>query len=159
MAFKAGLNVSTTKLEEFKHQCLQMAGLVNTVIQKRQTLIDFKGYTNQEEQRLNSLINPEDYYSFRMFEVGCEIVYTNNFFDEKTQMWYKNNKKYIYAIKYYNCKSKIWEKDKSIKYCWDNSSYGQFESLDVAISYFRKAVVDILVQFGRCNALNPLDFM
>lgn len=152
------LNTNYDKMREFATDCERMAKMTRALIEKRKALIEFNGWSDYEKQKLLMKYNPEDYYSFKLFDKGCEIILTNYWYEEEYNKGVAH-KEYKYAIKFYNCKSSTFEKKKKMKYCFNNMSYGAWESLEEAVSYFRVAVVDILVQFGRCNALDPLAFM
>lgn len=152
------LCVSQEKLMDFMKSLKNMELEVSTVIQKRKQLIDFDGYTREQQEIINSKINPEDYYYFKLFDKGVSIVLTNWIYDEELGKC-KRAKEYFYSIKYYHCRSRLFkDKRNYLPYIYDNSSYGQFESLDVAISYFKKAVIDLLAQCG-CIGLDPLCFV
>ena len=160
MGNKDSYYLENQKLIEFKRQLKAMIIAVEQVQHKRENLIEFNGLSDKESKRMDSEINPELYYQFKLFDKGVAIVYTNWFYDTETQTTYQSPKKYHYSIKYYNCYS-VCFKDKRSKlpYCYANTCYGDFSNLDEAKSYFRKAVVDLLVQFGNCKALSPFDFM
>lgn len=152
------LNLKYDKLREFKKECENMATLCSGLIEKRKSLIEYSCFSDWDKNRLIAKYNPEDYYSFKLFDKGVSIVYTNYKYDEKMGKSVRSHN-YSYSIKYYNCRSKVFTDNRSLlPFINDNSSYGSFESLDVAISYFRRAVVDLLVQFGNCRALSPMDF-
>lgn len=148
------------KLIDFKQQLKAMLLATDQVMTKRQDLIEFTGKTDKEAKELDSKINPECYYQFKLFDHAVAIVYTNWWYDTETETTYKSPSKYHYSIKYYNCYSQTF-KDKRCKlpYCYANTCYGDFKTLNEAKSYFRRAVVDILVQYGNCKALNPFDFL
>lgn len=153
------INFKYDKLRDFRAECKNMYELAGALIEKRTNLIEFNGFTDYQKNKLMCNYNPEDYYSFKLFDKGVSIVYTNYHYDEELKKGIKT-KKYTYSIKYYNCRSKLFnDKRKDIPFIQENNSYGNFESLDVAISFFKKAVVDLLVSVGNCLALNPLDFM
>lgn len=153
-----GLNFPSSRLIELKEELNKTIKEINRTLGKRKLLIEFNGYTDKQEQEINSKLNPEDYYKFRFFGYGCEIVYTHWTTSKETGMQYIDKDNFYYGIKYYGCKSKIFE-DGRIKLAkYDGKIYGDFKNFDEARSYFKKAVIDILVQLG-CIALNPLDFM
>lgn len=153
------LNTKYDKMRDFAKNCERMAKETRALIEKRKQLIEFDGFSKLEQNRLLAKYNPEDYYSFRLFDKGVSIYYTNYWYDEETGRSQRHGES-RYVIKYYNCKSVFFEqKEHKLHYCYENTSYGGWDSLDVAKSYFRKAVVDLLIQFGNCKALSPLDFM
>lgn len=152
---KYGLNISSSQLMDLKKQLNRTVGTINRALAKRNQLIDFKGYTNKEEELLNSKLNPEDYYKFRFFEWGCEIVYTHWRYDEKTETKYQDQDNYYYGIKYYGCVSKLFNTKHCKLDCFNNNIYGSFTNFDEAKSYFKKAVADILNQLGYIG-LDPL---
>lgn len=132
---------------------------LNYTIEKNTQLVDFKGLTDKEKQELESGMTPELYYNFKMFDKGIAIVRTNWWFDTETQCRYQSRNKYHYSIKYYKCYSDLFkDKRTRLENVYDNTVYGQFETLEEAIPYFRRAIADILIKYGKCNALNPLDF-
>ena len=153
------INFKYEKLMNFRKELKNMYDLTGALIEKRKNLIEFNGFSDYDKNRLLSKYNPEDYYSFRLFDKGVSIIYTNYRFDEEIKRAKRTNI-YGYSIKYYNCRSKLFEdKRKDIPFIQECNSYGCFDSLDVAISFYKKAVVDVLVTIGHCLALNPLDFM
>lgn len=154
---RTGVNISTSKLMELKQQLNQTIGVINRALNKRAQLIDFKGYTNREEEELNSKLNPEDYYKFRYFGWGVEIVYTHWCYDEKTETKYQDSNHYYYGIKYYGCKSNVFNEKVNKLKIFGNNIYGSFDNFDVAKSYFKMAVADILGQLG-FKGLDPLMF-
>lgn len=152
-------DLQKSTLLEFKKQLKAMEGMTDRVIENRRNLIAWTSATEKDKMRIESKINPDLYYKFQMFDIGCEIVKVNRFWNEEEQC-FRQTKDEVYSIKYYNCRSRLFEdKRTKLPFYTDNTCYGQFENIDVAKSYFRKAIVDILVQYGGCNALNPLDFM
>lgn len=153
-----GINFSSQKLIELKEQLNNTVKEINRTLAKRERLIECKSYTDAEQQRLNSYMNPEDYYKFRYMFWGCEIVYTHWTINKETGHQYQDRNKYYYGIRYYGVDSKLFKSDRLRLDKLNGEIYGSWNSLDEAISYFKKAVVDILVQAG-CIALDPLDFL
>lgn len=153
------LNMKYDKLRNFRAECKNMYDLAGALIEKRKGLIEFNGFSDWDKNRLEAKYNPEDYYCFKLFDKGISIIYTNYRYNEEYKRSVRTNK-YGYSIKYYGCLSECF-KDSRMKlpYCDHDTSYGYFESLDVAVSHFRRAVVDLLVQFGNCKALSPMDFI
>lgn len=159
MGYKVGYEIPISRLEDLKSECRFMINLCNTIIPKRRELIEYGGNTDFEMQRLNCKFNPEDYYKFRMWDRGCEIIYTSYRYDTNLDKFIRG-KEYFYSVRYYNCKSNVF-KDKRInlKFNTNNTSYGCFKELKEAYKFFRMAVIDIMQQFGACKMLNPLDFI
>ena len=149
--------IPTKAIIEFKQACKNMINQCSKVQTTRSNLIEFHGYTDEQLKIKDEKINPELYNSFKMFDKGVEIVWTNCFYDAETMTLVRQGNHYKYGIKYYNCRSNIF--DKATPYDFENHVYGRWDTLDEAKSYFRRAVVDLLVQTGHCSALNPYDFM
>ena len=72
-----GVNFSSNRLNELKKQLNNTITEINRCLAKRERLIECKSYTDEIDQRLDSKINPEDYYNFRFMMYGVEIVYTH----------------------------------------------------------------------------------
>lgn len=151
------LEIPSRKLIDFKQSLKNMINEVNQVQNNRSKLIEYNGYTDAQLKIKDEKINPEIYNHFRLGDKGVEIIWTNTWYDTETKTLVRCGKKYAYSIRYYNCKSAIFDKD--VPYCYENTSYGRYETLDEAKSWYKKAVVDILVQIGKCKALSPYDFI
>lgn len=150
--------IPTRKLIETKQKLKEMINCISQVQNNRSKLIEYNGYTDEQLKIKDEHINPELYNHFRMQDKGVEIIWTNCYYDTVTECVVRNGKKYAYAIRYYNCKSNLFKDKKAdFPYCYENTSYGRFDNLDLAKVWFKRAVVDLLYQMG-CTALNPYDF-
>ena len=127
------------------------------VRQAKKELIQLRSNVDYEFKKLDRETNPEEYFKFKFYERGCEIIYSNNFYDSEKKQWYKKQGKRIYAIKYYNCDSRLFKKETEPINEYNNKIYGQYETLEEAEKKFKMAVIDILSQSG-VMGLNPLDF-
>lgn len=149
--------IPTRKIVDLKRQLKDMISVLSQVQTNRSKMIEYNGYTDTQLKIKDEQINPEIYNHFRIGDKGVEIIWTNMYYDTETKTLVRAGKKYAYSIRYYNCKSNVY--DKEVPYCYENTSYGRYENLDIAKSEFRKCVVDLLVQFGNCKCLSPFDFL
>lgn len=146
MGYKVGYQIPIERLKEFEKELEFMKGMVKTLIPKRQELINYSSTSDYEQKQIARKWNPEDYYKFRLWDVGCEIILTCYRYDAIAEKFCRS-KEYSYSIRYYNCKSELFNDKKfNLKYCHENTSYGCFEKLEEAIPYFMIAVIDILKQ-------------
>ena len=150
--------LTNAQLDNFCKELEKIKTMTRQLQKKHAKLLEYKSYNDKEEEKINCKMNPEDYYSFKMFDKGCSIVYTNYKYDTTLEKFVRGGE-FHYSIKYYYCRSRVFEdKRMKLKYCYENTSYGDFDKLENAIYYFYIAVADIISQFTNYNGLDPLAF-
>lgn len=141
-------DIRTSQLINVKENLEKSLDVIKSSLAVRASLIDLKSQSAVVNAQIDAKNDPEHYYSFKIFDRAISIIYWN----------INDGYGLCYHIKCYNCRISMFDNG-MYKQNWDisNHCYGHYNALDVAIVWYKRAVLTYLAQLDNAVIQYPLE--
>lgn len=136
----------TTQIKELKLNLENALNVINTSLAVRErALVDIGSYDSYEAQRRDSVLDPETYYYFKIFDKGCHISKTCYCYNLESGTWYRNSKVSKYSVKVFGFYPESVKTDFDPKLLdFNNISFGCYSTLNEVLPLFYKICFDLI---------------
>ena len=138
---------TTRELQVMKKMIHTCCDLVDNACRVRENCLEFNSNTDYQSQLIDSKTDPETYYNFRWFDKWISIVADFWNYDNLTERKTKSNV-WVYHINVRNCSIPLFDNKNSfhkLPYDVQNHYYGNFINFDVALCYYKRAIISFMI--------------